>query len=167
MHAGSPCSFLVCSLQTEAAHPGARRARATRFAEGRARREAPRDYYYYCYYYYYYYYYSVYLHYPTDYFKLSDYPTTTSNTIRLLLQILYFKYYPTDYFKYSVYHIIRGIRRALGREAANARITVTSSKKSKFRGSVLPSRISHLTKTRKHENTKTRKHAIRYERIKS
>ena len=74
----------------------ARVARATRFAEGRARREAPRDYYYY----------SVYLHYPTDYFKLSDYPTTTSNTIRLLLQILYFKYYPTDYFKYSVYHII-------------------------------------------------------------
>ena len=135
----------------------ASRARPTRFAEGRARREAPRDYYYY----------SVYLHYPTDYFKLSDYPTTTSNTIRLLLQILYFKYYPTDYFKYSVYHIIRGIRRALGREAANARITVTSSKKSKFRGSVLPSRISHLTKTRKHENTKTRKHAIRYERIKS
>ena len=53
----------------------ARVARATRFAEGRARREAPRDYYYY----------SVYLHYPTDYFKLSDYPTTTSNTIRLLL----------------------------------------------------------------------------------
>ena len=30
MHAGSPCIFLVCSLQTEAAHPGARRARARR-----------------------------------------------------------------------------------------------------------------------------------------
>ena len=136
MHAGSPCIFLVCSLQTEAAHPGARRARPTRFAEGRARREAPRDYYYY----------SVYLHYPTDYFKLSDYPTTTSNTIRLLLQILYFKYYPTDYFKYSVYHIIRGIRRALGREAANARITVTSSKKIKIQRLCTAQLLNHFFK---------------------